>query len=169
MSGSLIPSVSGFATIFEGEDDTGGVPMGEVPELPPRDVETPALIPWQEAARRSLQGEILSDRIRLPEDDIVVPKTRHTHVWIESGIFPCLLFTFPQVDKMQAVVQLEVIGDCHCLEGSWARRKDIEFDAHGCSLLRRSLVDGEVDRLPHENVAGIGLERVGQARRELKS
>src|SRR5262249_30068677 len=121
--------------IFESKDRTSLIPVREVPELPARDVEPPALVLRQQAALRLLAGEVLQDRVRLPQHIVAIAQGRHAHVGMERGVIGILRLALNQMDEPNFGVEAEMVGNRHHLEGARARRENEQFDRHGRYLL----------------------------------
>jgi hypothetical protein len=127
--------------IFEGEHRAGRIPVREIPELPARHVEPSSLVLREQAALRFLRREILGDRIGFPQHVLAFLQGRHAHVGIERGVLRRPLVALGQVDHAHRVVEAEMVGDRHHLEGARAGRKHVKLDGHEILLpvARRSV------------------------------
>src|SRR5271165_6316597 len=124
-----------FDQILEDEHRARRVPMGNVPELPTRDIETLPFACAQKPALRFLAREILRNRARFPQHVVAVLEHRHSRVWIERGEFGSLLLALEQVDDVQRGVDAEMVCDRHDPERARRRRKYIQLDGHSLLLL----------------------------------
>ena len=81
----------------------------KISELPARDVDSRFLVPWQQRALRFLNSQILLNRVRLPQDVIVMLQSQHAHVGVQDRIRCRLLVVIAEIKKLHLIIKCKVI------------------------------------------------------------
>jgi len=91
-----------------------------------------------QTACRLLRGEVLEDRVRLPEDEAVLLEDRHLPVRVQRDELRLLLLALREVYDPGLELDAQVVRGGDHLDGVRRGWKDVQAN-HDCSSLRRDV------------------------------